>query len=194
MTKWAGISQRRASSACLGATLPASHCPPASCLLPAPKEESQLVYQRCPPQPAPAFGGVAERSRARSRFSFQFCLSKPAFFLARSKTVLSVCCLWKKMPTDMGWVRPQSLGIPWARREPVPSHLAPRCHFKGISQRPLPWGPSPRASVRLHLGGSGPGREKWNIFPNVFSFFFNKNIKGRRISGWRRKAAAKAIF
>ena len=32
MTKWAGISQRRASSACLGATLPASHGPPASCL------------------------------------------------------------------------------------------------------------------------------------------------------------------
>ena len=75
--------------------LPGGHTPrlprPA-CLLPpepAPKEESQLVYQRC----RPAFGGVAERSRARSGFSFQFCLSKPAFFLARRKTVLSVCCL-----------------------------------------------------------------------------------------------------
>lgn len=53
---------------------------------------------------------------------------------------------------------------------------------------------SQQTSILFNFGGFGLGSKKWNIFPNVFSFFFNKNIKGILIGGWGGKAVAKAIF
>ena len=129
--------------------------------------------------PSQTSGGVTKRSRARSQFIFKFCLSKPGFFLAWRKTVLLVCYLWKKMPMDIPvtGVPSQSLGIPWLRREPFPSHLAQRWDFKGRPQPPFCVFPLNRPQSASTSGALVRAIRNETYFPMCFLSFLIKISK-----------------